>query len=180
MSESFFSMLSQYAMLEHKIGTDKVYEYVIPDEDKQKVLEKMYPFEDCPTLEEKMHDGHEKKDFVVKDFKVIREDGDDFLASPYFFSSGGTVDDWFDYRDELDFSVRDLNPSRNKIDRSVSMGYLLWEYVPDENRHRLAGIIDFADGMASELHEDQAEMFYDLGKLYRPAMELPHENPDIE
>ena len=102
MSESFFSMLSQYAMLEHKIGKDIVYEYVIPDEDKQKVLEKMYPFEDCPSLEEKQYDIHEEKNFVVKDFKVILADGEDFLVSPYWFSSGGDVTDWGDYREEED------------------------------------------------------------------------------
>ena len=77
--------------------------------------------------------------------------------------------------------MTDRNPERMFTDRCVTSGYLLWEFVPDENRHYLAGFIDLADGMSSEEdHEGQADMFYDTGKLYRPVIELPHEHPDIE
>jgi len=65
--------------------------------------------------------------------------------------------------------------------RIVTSGYLLWEYVPDENRHYLAGIIDLADGFREGSDpEGEADMFYETGKLYRPVIQLPHEHPDIE
>ena len=38
--------------------------------------------------------------------------------------------------------MTDRNPERMFTDRCVTSGYLLWEFVPDENRHYLAGFID--------------------------------------
>jgi len=69
-------------------------EYLIPDSDKKKVLEKMYIFEGIPDLKSKLYDLHEGLLFVVKDFKVVREDGKNYLVSPYYYRSGGTVIDW--------------------------------------------------------------------------------------
>jgi hypothetical protein len=68
--------------------------YVIPEEHKQEVLEQVYPFKGIPALGDVMYDLHEEKDFKVKDFKVLREDGYNFLVSPYYANSGGTVIDW--------------------------------------------------------------------------------------
>lgn len=48
-----------------------------------------------------MYDIHEGKKFVVKDFMVTREGEANFLVSPYYFESGGSVIDWepIDYED---------------------------------------------------------------------------------
>jgi hypothetical protein len=69
-------------------------EYVIPDSDKKAVLKKMYPFDDLPDIESKLYDLHAGLLFIVKDFKVVRENGKNYLVSPYYYHSGGTVIDW--------------------------------------------------------------------------------------
>ena len=68
--------------------------YVIPDEKKAEVLEELYPFIPVPSLDEEMYDVHADKNFKVKDFCVTREGAMNFLVSPYYFESGGTVIDW--------------------------------------------------------------------------------------
>ena len=68
--------------------------YVIPDEKKAEVLEELYPFIPVPTLDEERYDVHADKTFKVKDFCVTKEAEMDFLVSPYYFESGGTVIDW--------------------------------------------------------------------------------------
>lgn len=68
--------------------------YDIPQEDKEKVLRKLYPFLPVPSMDETMFDIHEEKTFTVKDFMVMRDHNLNFLVSPYFCSSGGSVLDW--------------------------------------------------------------------------------------
>ncbi|MFA5672797.1 MAG: hypothetical protein WC922_10195, partial [Synergistaceae bacterium] len=69
-------------------------EYVIPDADRQKVLEEVYLFQDVPKLDDTLFDLHEEKTFAVRDFRVIRWHGANLLASPYFPRSGGMLVDW--------------------------------------------------------------------------------------
>ena len=71
-------------------------EYVIPDTDREAVLRKLYPFFPCPGLQEFRYDLHEEKNFRVVDYKVIRENGRNFLVSPYYSRSGGMVIDWME------------------------------------------------------------------------------------
>jgi hypothetical protein len=69
--------------------------YEIPEHEKEELLRKLYPFKWTPTLYHgTAYDIHERKLFQVKDFKVLREDGYNFLVSPYYADSGGTVLDW--------------------------------------------------------------------------------------
>ncbi|HPW18611.1 MAG TPA: hypothetical protein PLP83_09575 [Candidatus Aminicenantes bacterium] len=75
-------------------GAGEVEEYIIPEEEKGLVLDVMYPFEPVPRLTETMFDLHEEKPFRVGEFRVVRGNAMDYLVSPYFFSSGGTVVDW--------------------------------------------------------------------------------------
>jgi hypothetical protein len=79
-----------------------VEEYIIPDEKKAEVLEQLYVFEPVPGLNEERFDLHEGKKFRVGDFRVTWEDGQNFLVSPYYPSSGGSVIDWMpaDFGDE--------------------------------------------------------------------------------
>ncbi|MBO4527448.1 MAG: hypothetical protein IKS92_08620 [Victivallales bacterium] len=69
-------------------------EYEIPEEDREKVFRKLYLFDSPPSMDTDMMDIHEGKKFKVKDFRVIREDGGNFIVSPFYPASGGTLLDW--------------------------------------------------------------------------------------
>lgn len=69
-------------------------EYIIPENKKAEVLDLLYPFKPVPSLIEERYDIHIEKKFVVKDFCVTRENGMNFLVSPYYFQGGGSVIDW--------------------------------------------------------------------------------------
>jgi len=89
-----------------------VEEFIIPDEDRELVLEQIYPFSPIPKLTDVMYDIHADKKFMVKDFRVTWEHGMNYLVSPYYPESGGTVIDWWDENwdealDELDDDLDD-------------------------------------------------------------------------
>ncbi len=71
-----------------------VEEFIIPDEDKEIVLAQLYPFSPIPNLSDILYDLHADKTFLVKDFRVTWEHGMNYLVSPYYPESGGTVIDW--------------------------------------------------------------------------------------
>ena len=73
-----------------------VEEFIIPDEDKEIVLEQLYPFSPIPKLTDEVEDLHSGKKFLIKDFRVTWEHGMNYLVSPYYPESGGTVIDWMD------------------------------------------------------------------------------------
>ena len=73
-----------------------VEEFIIPDEDRELVLEQIYPFSPIPKLTDVMYDIHADKTFIVKEFRVTWEHGMNYLVSPYYAESGGTVIDWWD------------------------------------------------------------------------------------
>ena len=73
-----------------------VEEFIIPDEDRELVLEQLYPFAPVPKLTDVMYDIHADKTFIVRDFRVTWEHGMNYLVSPYYPESGGTVIDWWD------------------------------------------------------------------------------------
>ncbi len=68
--------------------------YVIPDEDRQKVLDALYPFTEVPSLDTVLLDLHTSKTFKVRDYIVTREGDGNFLVTPYYAEAGGTVLDW--------------------------------------------------------------------------------------
>ena len=69
-------------------------EYLIPAGQKEKVLKKLYPFGDPPPLGETLMDIHAHKEFVVRDFKVVEQNGYVMPVSPYFAEDGASVVDW--------------------------------------------------------------------------------------
>ena len=83
-----------------KVQGGTVEEYIIPDDKKAEVLAALYISEPVPSLDEELFDLHEGKKFRVGDFRVTWEDGQNFLVSPYYPSSGGSVIDWM----PLDFA----------------------------------------------------------------------------
>ena len=96
-----------------KLGNEVVEEYVIPDDKKQEVLEQLYIFDGVPSLDDELFDLHEGKTFIVRDYRVTWEGGKNWLVSPYYPSSGGTVIDWMpaDFaeadQDEADYDETD-------------------------------------------------------------------------
>ena len=78
-----------------KVQGGTVEEYIIPDDQKEEVLRHLYIFDDpIPSLDEQLYDLHEGKLFTVRDFMVVWDNGHNFLVSPYYPSSGGSVIDW--------------------------------------------------------------------------------------
>ncbi|MCK4597795.1 hypothetical protein KAU04_07125, partial [bacterium] len=61
---------------------------------REEILKKLYPFEGVPSLDEEKFDLHEGKLFQVREFRVTREHRMNFLVSPYYPNSGGSVIDW--------------------------------------------------------------------------------------
>lgn len=76
------------------INGTKIEEYIIPDEKKAEVLKQLYIFKPVPKLDEERFDLHSGKKFRVRDYRVTREDGMNFLVSPFYEEGGGTVIDW--------------------------------------------------------------------------------------
>ena len=74
--------------------------YEIPYNMKATVLKALYPFIHKPSIDDEMYDIHAGKIFFLKEFLVTRENGANFLVSPYYFESGGTVIDWEPVDDE--------------------------------------------------------------------------------
>jgi hypothetical protein len=77
-----------------EVQGDTVEEYIIPEEKKLEVLNQLYIFDPVPSLDEEVFDLHEGKNFRVGEFRVTWERGRNWLVSPYYPSSGGTVIDW--------------------------------------------------------------------------------------
>ena len=77
----------------------EVEKYIIPEEDKQKVLDMLYPFAGQPSLDDELLDIHTDKNFKVRDYIVTREGDGNFLVSPYNAEKGGTVLDWIRLKD---------------------------------------------------------------------------------
>ena len=72
----------------------EVERYIIPESDRQKVLDALYPFFDTPSLDADMLDLHTHRTFKVRDYIVTREGNGNFLVTPYYAEAGGTVLDW--------------------------------------------------------------------------------------
>ena len=67
--------------------------YDIPEEDKARVFEEIYPFTPCPDLDDELFDLHEEKLFRFREARVIRCRDRNLLVSPHYAHSGGmTVD----------------------------------------------------------------------------------------
>ena len=91
-----------------------VEEFIIPDEDRELVLEQIYPFSPIPELTDVMYDVHADKKFMVKEFRVTWEHGMNFLVSPYYPESGGTVIDWWD--ENWDAVFEELDDADDELD----------------------------------------------------------------
>ncbi len=80
----------------NKRGQATSVEFLIPESEKQAYLDAHYPFEDPPKLDERKFDLHSGKFFYVRDYKLVREEGLNYICSPYYYESGGTIMDWME------------------------------------------------------------------------------------
>ena len=80
--------------LEMPEGYQSELEYEIPEDKREEVLKKLYPFMGCPELDEVRFDLHSQSCFVVKDYRVIRWDNRNLLVAPDYDKTGGMVCDW--------------------------------------------------------------------------------------
>lgn len=71
-----------------KVGNQTIEEYIIPEDKKEEILKQLYVFDPIPSLDEELYDLHEGKKFIVRDFRVTWEKGQNFLVSPYYPFSG--------------------------------------------------------------------------------------------
>lgn len=95
-----------YALQELKMAQGpSTFEYVIPDEERAKVFYDLYPFADVPDLDETLFDLHEGKEFIVREYKVIRERNRNWLVSPFYAHSAGMVIDWVKDGEEVTAKV---------------------------------------------------------------------------
>jgi hypothetical protein len=74
--------------------------YDIPDDQKEKVLRDLTPFATVECMDKRMIDIHCDKEFVMSEFLVIWERGKNWLVSPYYGTSGGTIIDWIPVRED--------------------------------------------------------------------------------
>lgn len=118
--------LDSFPMRQMPVEGGFVTEILVPEEHKGAVLAALYPFVECPSLDDEMYDLHEDRPFRVRDYKVICSEGIHFLVSPYFASSGGSVIDWIPvtrrHRNRSSVGVRKTKkePGKRKSDRSAT------------------------------------------------------------
>jgi len=116
-------VISKYGELpyrKHEIeikNHDSEFEYIVPAEDKEKILKALWPFaEAVHSLDTQFNDLHSGKDFTVRDFRVIdvNINGEKFpmLASPEYHLTGGTVLDWIPIESK----------EKTTIDRNIKNG----------------------------------------------------------
>ena len=102
--------------------------YIIPEQEREKVLAELYPFVDTPSMDTELLDLHENKSFFVRDYMVIREDEQNYLVSPYFGSTGGSVLDWVDLKEQSEDYVQQV--------REPQAAYVFTATVPEKSKPR--------------------------------------------
>lgn len=68
--------------------------YDIPEEAKAEVLKRVWPFEECPGMDDELFDLHESRYFRFREAQVIRYKDRNLMVSPYYAHSGGMVIDF--------------------------------------------------------------------------------------
>jgi hypothetical protein len=76
------------------LGKAVIEEYVIPDESREEVLRLLYLFQPVPRLGAWRMDLHTGRKFQVRQYRVIRHSGRNWLFTPFIEEGGGSVIDW--------------------------------------------------------------------------------------
>lgn len=83
-----------YPLQRLDLGDVVVEEYVIPDEARELLLSQLYFFTPVPKLWQWKRDLHTDRVFQVKEYRVLRHSGRNWLFGPFVEDHGGTVIDW--------------------------------------------------------------------------------------
>ena len=97
-------------------------EYLIPAGQKEKVLKKLYPFGDPPPLDTVLVDIHAHREFTVRDFKVVEQNGYVMPVSPYFAEDGASVVDWEPKKD-AEAGVHVAKMSDEAVENAYGAGF---------------------------------------------------------
>ncbi len=125
-------------------------EYIIPEDDKEYVLEELYPFDPIPDLDIVMIDIHAEKEFIVRQFRVFWEHRCNWLVSPYYPESGGSVIDWMD----LDAAVVDPGFDFVRRDELLGIDSSIWEESPEDIERFKAVSLDVLETLLEEGYLD--------------------------
>lgn len=102
---TFYDPVLPFPILPHRTvwpGCGMSEEYLVPEEHKERLLHELYPYVEVPGMGAVVLDLHAKRRFVVREFKVVREQGMNLLVSPYYYQAGGSVIDWVPVNPEGD------------------------------------------------------------------------------
>ncbi len=69
-------------------------EYEIPEGERDRLLEELYPFFPPLPPQRRVYDLHQGEYFQAREYRIIRERGRNLLVSPFYPQTGGTVLDW--------------------------------------------------------------------------------------
>ncbi len=75
--------------------------YDIPEEARAEVFQNVWPFVECPAMDDERYDLHERKTFRFHEAQVIRYKDRNLMVSPYYAHSGGMAVDFLT-REALD------------------------------------------------------------------------------
>ena len=82
-------------------------EYIIPDKDKEKVLKDLWPLKSTvPGIDEEWFDLHSKKEFLVKNYRVIRCRERNMLVASDYPHTGGMLVDRMPSKDTRFYSMK--------------------------------------------------------------------------
>lgn len=82
------------------------------------MLADLYPMTEAPSIDDTLYDIHERKEFKVRDFLVIRWCESNLLASPYFPQSGGMMVDWItpeEVDNQMTVRIMEINTRKASI-----------------------------------------------------------------
>ncbi len=68
--------------------------YDIPEEARAEVFQNVWPFVECPAMDDERYDLHERKTFRFHEAQVIRYKDRNLMVSPYYAHSGGMAVDF--------------------------------------------------------------------------------------
>ena len=81
-------------------GSVKMYD--IPEDRVKEILEQLYFLEPVPAMDDMILDVHENKRFRFREARVVREGKYNFIVSPFYPVSGGTILDFAGDDDVVD------------------------------------------------------------------------------
>jgi len=86
--------LLPYPLKPLDLGDAVIEEYIIPNEARAELLAQLHFFKPVPRLTAWRLDLHTGRKFQVRDYRVLRHGGRNWLFTPFVEEGGGSVIDW--------------------------------------------------------------------------------------